>query len=152
MSEDVPQVPAADGAARPRRLVVAAAIVDSLDRPTTMLCAQRSAPAHLAGKWELPGGKVEPEETPVAALHRELAEELGVEVRLGPVVPAAGGADWPILDHLEMRVWLAEITAGAAAPLQDHGELRWVDRDALEDLDWLEPDRPIVRALMDATA
>ena len=152
MSEGLPHATAADGAARPRRLVVAAAIVDSLDRPTTMLCAQRSAPAHLAGKWELPGGKVEPEETPVAALHRELAEELGVEVRLGPVVPAAGGADWPILDHLEMRVWLAEITAGAAAPLQDHGELRWVDRDALEDLDWLEPDRPIVRALMDATA
>jgi 8-oxo-dGTP diphosphatase len=140
------------GDAPRRRLVVAAAIVDSLDRPTAMLCARRSAPAALAGKWELPGGKVEPDETPVAALHRELTEELGVQVRLGPVVPTADGADWPILDHLIMRVWLAEITTGEAAPLQDHAELRWVGRDGLEDLDWLEPDRPIVRALRDATA
>jgi 8-oxo-dGTP diphosphatase len=135
-----------------RRLVVAAAIVDSLDRPTSMLCARRSAPAALAGKWELPGGKVEPDETPVTALHRELAEELGVQVRLGPQVRADDGADWPILDHLRMRVWLAEITDGAAAPLQDHAELRWVGRESLEELDWLEPDRPIVRALRDATA
>lgn len=140
-----------EGAPRSRRLVVAAAIVDSLERPTTMLCARRSAPAALAGKWELPGGKVEPDETPVAALHRELAEELGVQVRLGPVVPTADGGDWPILDRLIMRVWLAEITTGEAAPLQDHAELRWVGRDQLEDLDWLEPDRPIVSALRDAT-
>ncbi|MPV38302.1 (deoxy)nucleoside triphosphate pyrophosphohydrolase [Georgenia subflava] len=134
-----------------RRLVVAAAIWDSLERPSAMLCAQRSAPPELAGRWELPGGKVEPDEAPEAALHRELAEELGIKVRLGPVVPTAEGADWPILHHLRMRVWLAEVTSGVAEALQDHAELRWVARDELDDLDWLDPDRPILRALRAAT-
>src|SRR5690554_3381843 len=134
-----------------RRLVVAAAIWDSLERPTTMLCAQRSAPPELAGRWELPGGKVEPGESPEAALHRELAEELGIGVRLGTLVPAPDGADWPILQHLHMRVWLAEVTTGVAEALQDHAELRWVARDSLDDLDWLAPDRPILHALRDAT-
>ena len=64
-------------------LVVAAAIVDSLTAPTRTLCARRSAPPELAGRWELPGGKVEPDESAEAALHRELDEELGVSVRLG---------------------------------------------------------------------
>ncbi|MFC7403546.1 (deoxy)nucleoside triphosphate pyrophosphohydrolase [Georgenia alba] len=135
-----------------RRLVVAAAILDSLRSPTMMLCARRSAPAALAGKWELPGGKVEPEEDAESALHRELVEELGVEVRLGPVVPASDGGDWPILDHLVMRVWLAELATGSPEPLEDHDELAWVPRERLPELDWLEPDRPIVAALQAATA
>ncbi|MHB1064309.1 MAG: (deoxy)nucleoside triphosphate pyrophosphohydrolase [Georgenia sp.] len=131
----------------PSRLVVAAAIVDSLERPTRTLCARRSAPAALAGRWELPGGKVEPDETPEEALHRELAEELGIQVRLGAVLPGPVDGDWSILEGRTMRVWLAELTDGDPEPLEDHSELRWVTQDALEDLDWLDPDRPIVRAL-----
>ena len=46
-----------------------------------------------------------------------------------------------------MRVWLAELTTGTPQPLADHSELRWVEQDALEDLDWLDPDRPIAAAL-----
>ena len=70
----------------PTMLVVAAAIVDDLARPQRLLAARRRAPAELAGGWEFPGGKVEPDETPVAALHRELREELAVSVRLGAEV------------------------------------------------------------------
>ncbi|GAA4427487.1 (deoxy)nucleoside triphosphate pyrophosphohydrolase [Georgenia halophila] len=134
-----------------RRLVAAAAVVDSLDAPTAILCARRSAPEALAGRWELPGGKVEPGESAEEALHRELAEELGARVRLGPVIPADDGGDWPILHHLRMRVWMAELVAGSPKPLQDHDELAWIAPADLQDLDWLDPDRPIARALQAAT-
>ena len=70
-----------------KRLVVAAAIVDNLARPTRVLAARRSQPARIAGLWEFPGGKVEVGEDPAAALHRELREELGVEVELGALIP-----------------------------------------------------------------
>ena len=55
-------------------LVVAAAIVDHLDNPRELFAARRSVPPALAGRWELPGGKVEPGETPLQALEREIEE------------------------------------------------------------------------------
>ncbi|HVJ62097.1 MAG TPA: Nudix family hydrolase [Tahibacter sp.] len=57
--------------------VVAAALVDAEGR---VLLAQRPPGKHLAGYWEFPGGKVEPDESPLAALRREIREEIGVDV------------------------------------------------------------------------
>ena len=71
-------------------LVVAAVIVDDLTHPTRLLAARRAAPRALAGGWEFPGGKVEPGEDPIAALHRELAEELQITVDLGAECASAG--------------------------------------------------------------
>ena len=61
-------------------LVVAAALVDDLTAPTKVLAARRRTPVALAGRWEFPGGKVDAGESPLAALHRELAEELGITI------------------------------------------------------------------------
>ena len=76
--------------------VVGGAIVDKLADPAALLVARRSAPKHLAGLWEFPGGKVEPGEEPEAALMRELSEELGIGVRLGPELPAEASDGWPL--------------------------------------------------------
>lgn len=129
------------------RLVVAAAIVDDLARPRRLLAARRSAPKSLAGRWEFPGGKVEPGESDHAALHRELAEELGVIVRIGREVPGPGGGAWPVTARHLMRVWLAQIDAGDPAPLADHDEVRWLERDAWHTVPWLDADVPIVHAV-----
>lgn len=123
-------------------LVVAAAII----RDGHILAAERSSPPELAGQWELPGGKVEEGEDPTAALRREIREELGVEIHLGDQVPGPDG-DWPVLRGYLMRVWLCSLAAGEPAPLQDHGELRWVPLSEVEAVTWLGPDIPIVRAI-----
>lgn len=125
--------------------------MDSLANPARMLVARRTAPEQFAGLWEFPGGKVDAGEECEAALHRELREELGVGVRLGPELPAATDTGWPLNDRATMRVWLAEIIQGEPQPLEDHDELRWVeltDRREVLDLPWIPADFPIVEALL----
>ncbi|WP_323096573.1 (deoxy)nucleoside triphosphate pyrophosphohydrolase [Intrasporangium sp. YIM S08009] len=132
----------------PARLVVGAALVDDLARPTRLLAARRTEPSALAGGWELPGGKVEAGEEPLAALHREVREELGVTVRVGEQVPGPlREATWPLGDRYEMLVWLAEVLEGDPSPLEDHDELRWLGVDDLRDVAWLPADLPIVEQI-----
>ncbi len=130
------------------RLVVGAAIVDDLAAPSHLLAARRTGPSALAGGWELPGGKVDPGESPLLALHREIREELGVGIALGEHLPGPQpGGTWPLGDRYEMLVWLAQVADGAPEPLEDHDELRWLTRAELHDVPWLPADRPIVDAV-----
>ena len=125
------------------RLVAAAALI----RDGLLLAARRSSPPELAGQWELPGGKVEPGESPEEALRRELRVELGIEVTLGRRVRGPRDGDWDILGGYRMRVWLCEIADGEPAPLQDHETLAWVGLAGAEELTWLGPDLPIVKEI-----
>lgn len=129
------------------QLIVAAAIIDDFKHPTAVLAARRSSPKRLAGRWEFPGGKIESNESPEDALHRELTEELGISVSLGTRIDGPGG-DWPILHGLRMRVWFARISSGSPAPLQDHDELRWLPLADAFTVPWLDPDEPIVTAML----
>lgn len=131
-----------------RRAVVGAALVDSLAAPTRLLAARRTEPPALAGGWEFPGGKVENDEGPQEALHRELREELGVDVVLGDRVagPLPGGA-WPLGKDWAMTVWFAEVTRGEPQPLEDHDELRWLPAADLRSVPWLPADLPVVDAI-----
>ncbi|WP_159793221.1 (deoxy)nucleoside triphosphate pyrophosphohydrolase [Puerhibacterium puerhi] len=135
-----------------RRLVVAAAIVDDVAAPRRLLAARRSRPAAIAGRWEFPGGKVDPGETPEEALHRELREELGVTVDLAHEVPGPDAGGWIITERHVMRLWFAALADGEPAPLVEHDELRWLDRDALFTVDWLDGDVRIVEELADRLA
>jgi 8-oxo-dGTP diphosphatase len=112
-----------------------------------VLAARRSAPVETAGRWEFPGGKAEPGESPQQALERELREELGVEARAVARIPGA----WLVRAGLELHIWTAELLSGTPEPLQDHSELRWLTAAELSDVDWLDQDRfalPYVAALL----
>lgn len=128
-------------------LVVAAAIVDDFHRPRRLLAARRSAPSEVAGCWEFPGGKVEPDEDVVVALHRELLEELGVSAELGPEVMPDGSSAWPLTGTATMRLWLARIVDGDPVPLEDHDELRWLPIGEWLSVPWLPADIAVVREL-----
>ncbi|MET7848232.1 (deoxy)nucleoside triphosphate pyrophosphohydrolase [Streptomyces avermitilis] len=122
------------------RIVVGAALLSG----GRLLAARRSAPPELAGRWELPGGKVEPDETPEHALVRELREELGVTAEPGRRVPG----EWSLKPGYVLRVWTARLLAGTPEPLEDHDELRWLTPDQIWDVDWLDQDVAAVKAVL----
>ena len=128
-------------------LVVAAVIVDDLPKPTRLLAARRTEPPTLAGGWEFPGGKVEPGEDPITALHRELAEELQITVDLGTELCPPDGGAWPIVPGHEMRLWFAVVTSGTPTPTGSHDELRWLTGDQLDQVAWFPADRAIIAEL-----
>jgi 8-oxo-dGTP diphosphatase len=126
--------------------------VDDLARPSRVLAARRSTAGTLAGGWEFPGGKVEPGEEPVPALHRELDEELQIQVRLGDELPPPYGDTWPLAANLTLRLWFAELTSGTPTLTGSHDELRWLSVGQLDDVEWLPADRDIVDRLRDRLA
>lgn len=124
-------------------LVVGAAVV----RDGCVLAAQRAYPPELAGCWEFPGGKVRPGEDEAAALVRECREELGVDVEVGDRVGQDGGtSDGAAV----LRVFLARLLDGEPVA-REHQALRWLRADELDDVAWLDADRPLLphlRALL----
>ena len=118
-------------------LVVGAAIFDGANR---LLAAQRRAPRSYAGLWEFPGGKVEEEETPIAALIRECQEELNIDVDVADLV---GEVPIPIG---QLRVYRARITGGRLA-LRVHSAIRWLGPYELDVVPWIAADWPLVQQL-----
>jgi 8-oxo-dGTP diphosphatase len=121
-------------------VVVATALV----RDGRVLVAPRTRPPELAGRWELPGGRVEPGEDEAAAVVRECREELDTEV----VPDGRVGTDLPIPAGV-LRVHRARLAPGAAGPRAvEHAAVRWVDASRIGDLDWVDADRAVVPDLL----
>ena len=123
-------------------LVVAAVIFDGSGR---VLIAERPAGKHMAGRWEFPGGKVAPGEAEEAALCRELAEELGIEVMAAQPMMRLTHR-YPDRE-VELSMWVVERYRGEPQAL-DGQRLKWVQRAQLAGEDILEADRPFVAALV----
>jgi 8-oxo-dGTP diphosphatase len=120
------------------RIVVGAALIED----GRVLAACRAQPRAHAGFWELPGGKVEPGESPESALHRECLEELGVEIVLRDRL----GSDLVLGGTAVLRVWSARL-AGGAPVAREHAELRWLAASELESVEWLPADRVLLPEL-----
>jgi 8-oxo-dGTP diphosphatase len=128
--------------------VVGAVIVDSLMEPRRLLAARRSGLSALQGRWEFPGGKVEPGESAEAALVREVQEELDVTLMLGRELTGPG-EPWPIAEDFALRLFLAEIFVGTPTTSESHDEVRWLDAADLASVNWLDADRKALPAVRD---
>lgn len=118
--------------------VVAAVAFDSARR---VLAGRRPAAKKLGGLWEFPGGKVEPGETPEAALARELHEELGVLCQVGALLGETTYAyDFGTIRLLAYETFLDSMELQCLS----HDDLRWVPVNELERLEWTPADRPLL--------
>ncbi|MDT7686112.1 MAG: 8-oxo-dGTP diphosphatase [Pseudonocardiales bacterium] len=126
----------------PARVVVGAAIV----RDGRLLAQRRSTPAELAGRWELPGGRVERGESEAAALRRECREELGALIT---VLDRIGGdVELPGSSGSVLRIYAATVSNGSPEPRAvEHAGLRWVSGAELPQLNWLDADRILLPEL-----
>jgi 8-oxo-dGTP diphosphatase len=126
-------------------LQVVAAVIE---RRGKILIAQRKRTGKHPLKWEFPGGKVEPRETPPAALARELSEELGIGARIGEQLDAYEIC-YPGGRPCHLRFFRVTRWKGEPRNL-DFEQMLWVPRERLADYDFLEGDAPFLKKLVTA--
>lgn len=116
--------------------VVAAVIL----RGNKVFCTQRGY-GDFKDMWEFPGGKMEPGETPQEALIREIREELATEIEVGEFIHTIEW-DYPKF-HLTMHCFFCTVLSGKLE-LLEHEAAQWVEREKLDEVDWLPADRTII--------
>jgi mutator mutT protein len=126
-------------------LVSAVALIDGDGR---VLLAQRPEGKSLAGLWEFPGGKVEPGESPEAALIRELKEELGIDTKASCLAPLTFASHAYETFHLLMPLFACRRWEGIPQPREGQ-TLAWVRPQALRDYPMPPADLPLIPILRD---
>jgi 8-oxo-dGTP diphosphatase len=128
-------------AQKPRPVRVLAAVLEKNGR---WLIAKRKSGDRFAGLWEFPGGKLEAGETPEEGLIRELAEELGIGVRVGSCLGSVRYFSPGLA--IELIAYAVFHLAGSFC-LQDHDEVRWVAPSEIGRFALTEPDRLLLQKL-----
>ncbi|MFN4057640.1 MAG: 8-oxo-dGTP diphosphatase MutT [Roseinatronobacter sp.] len=126
-------------------LVAAVALIDADGR---VLLAQRPEGKSMAGLWEFPGGKVEPGETPEAALIRELHEELGIDTWSSCLAPLTFASHAYDTFHLLMPLFACRRWQGQAQPREGQ-VLKWVRPTDLRSYPMPPADIPLIPVLRD---
>ncbi len=121
-----------------KKIDVACAIIE---KDGLVLAAQRSEKMSLPLKWEFPGGKLDPHESPAACLEREIEEELGIGIIIHEPLPTSGWS-YPTF-RINLHPFICSINGGEMQ-LLEHKAIRWVKPANLPDLDWAEADVPVL--------
>ena len=124
---------------------MAVALIDADGR---VLIARRPPGKSMAGLWEFPGGKVHDGETPEAALARELAEELSIDIAPACLAPFTFASHRYTDFHLLMPLYLCRKWRGEVRPREGQ-EIEWVRAARLADFDMPPADKPLVAMLRD---
>jgi len=105
------------------------------------MCAQRGPDAILPGLWEFPGGKIEPGESKQAALQREITEELGCMIEVGPEVTTTTH-EYEFGD-VTLTTFHCRLVAGTPT-LTEHVSIKWLTPAELDTIPWAPADIPAV--------
>jgi mutator protein MutT len=126
-------------------VVVVAAVIEDDGR---FLVTRRQEGVHLAGLWEFPGGKIDPDETHAAALRREIREELDTDLDVGELILATTHA------YPEKTVTLYFYRGTLLGPPRAllGQEMRWVSRDEILTLGFPDADEELIRILTETAA
>ena len=116
-----------------------------IEKDGCVLAAQRSRTMIMPLKWEFPGGKIKPGETPGHCLCREIAEELAIEVA---VLHALAEVTHAYPDFfITLYPFVCTIISGTII-LREHAAVTWLPRGELSSLDWAAADRPVLEAYL----
>jgi len=116
-------------------------VVAAIIRRGNEIFATQRGYGEFKGGWEFPGGKMEPGETPEAALVREIEEELDTQIGVDKLIKTID-YDYPSF-HLTMHCFLCHIVSGKLK-LKEHESARWLTADTIEDVEWLPADWEII--------
>jgi 8-oxo-dGTP diphosphatase len=122
------------------RVTVTAAVIE---RDGAFLVTRRLQGVHLEGCWEFPGGKCEPGESYTACLKREILEELGTDLRIGPEIFAVRH-EYPER-IVELHFFACELIGEPSPQLGQ--EMRWARRDGLQSLEFPPADAELIQRL-----
>lgn len=116
-----------------------------IERDGLVLAAQRSANMSLPLKWEFPGGKIDPGESSIECLRRELMEEMGICVFVGKNLPTS-------MHHYQtfsvtLYPFVCSIESGEIV-LHEHAAIAWLPSEQLHTLDWAEADLPVIQSYL----